>query len=194
MYKGNRTMVLNDEVHHISYSDENEWKKFIELIQPLYNIGVSGTCYYKDGGYFTNIIYRYSLRQAIDDGWVKNVDYIVKENLPNKADEKWQVIINKHNEIKTKLTRYGILPMSIVVTDKTDTCDNIAKQFKGYLKTASGLTDDEVNEKVIVVHSKANVASDRLKLKSVDSPISKVEWIFSVFDKLIESTKKKNKK
>jgi type III restriction enzyme len=181
LFKGERTFILNDEAHHIYYSEQNEWKKFIELIKPRYNIGVSGTCYYKDNDYFTDVIYRYSLRQAIEDGWVKNVNYIIKENMPAKDDEKWQIIIKSHNDIKSNLVRCGgIIPVSIFVTDKTDTCDNVAKKFKNYLKITNNLTDDEVNEKVIVIHSKPNVAGDRLKLKDVDKPTSKVEWIFSV--------------
>ena len=42
------------------------------------------------------------------------------------------------------------------------------------------LTDQEVNERVLVVHSKPNAAADRVRLKEVDSRESKVEWIFSV--------------
>lgn len=180
LFKGDRTLILNDEVHHIYYSEENEWKKFISLINPKFNIGVSGTCYFKDNDYFPNVIYRYSLKQAIEDGWIKNVNYVIKENMPNKTEEKWQVIINKHKDIKTQLKDKNILPISIIVTDKTETCDKIAKQFKEYLKSSEKLTNDEVNEKVIVVHSKPSAAGDRLKLKSVDDERSKIEWIFSV--------------
>lgn len=180
LFKGDKTLILCDEVHHVYYSEENEWKKFIKLINPKYFLGVSGTCYYRDNDYFTDVIYRYSLKKAIEDGWIKNVSYVVKENMPSKIEEKWQVIINSHNEIKDKLSKNNILPISIVVVDKTSTCDAIAKQFKELLKKINNLTDDEVNEKVIVVHSKANVAGDRLKLKTIDDNSSKVEWIFSV--------------
>lgn len=178
--KGEKTLVLSDESHHIYYTEQNQWKNFIETINPKYNIGVSGTCYYKDNDYFIDVIYRYSLKQAIDDGWVKNVSYIVKENMPTKKEDQWQVIINSHNEIKEKLSSKSILPISIVVTEKTSSCDSLAKRFKTYLKTNYNLTDDEVNERVLVVHSKPNVAADRARLKDVDSTNSKVEWIFSV--------------
>lgn len=178
--KGDRTLVLNDESHHIYYSEQNQWKSFIETINPKYNIGMSGTCYYKDNNYFVDVIYRYSLKQAIDDSWVKSVSYIVKENMPSKKEEQWQVIINSHNEIKEKLSDKNILPISIVVTEKTASCDSLAKRFKDYLKSNYSLTDEEVNEKVLVIHSKPNVAADRARLKDVDSVNSKVEWIFSV--------------
>lgn len=178
--KGERTLILNDESHHIYYSEQNQWKSFIENINPKYNIGVSGTCYYKDNDYFVDVIYRYSLKQAIDDGWIKSVSYIIKENMPAKKEEQWQVIVNSHNEIKNKLSVKNILPISIIVTEKTNSCDSLAKRFKTYLKTNYNLTDDEVNERVLVVHSKPNAAADRARLKDVDSPNSKVEWIFSV--------------
>lgn len=178
--KGDRTLILNDEAHHIYYSEQNQWKNFIETIHPKYNIGVSGTCYYKDNDYFVDVIYRYSLKQAIDDGWVKSVSYIVKENMPTKKEEQWQVIINSHNEIKEKLSAKNILPISIVVSEKTTSCDALARRFKTYLKSSYNLSDEEVNERVLVVHSKPNVAGDRVRLKDVDSSTSKVEWIFSV--------------
>lgn len=178
--KGDRTLILNDESHHIYYTEQNQWKNFIETINPKYNIGVSGTCYYKDNDYFVDVIYRYSLKQAIEDGWVKNVSYIVKENMPNKKEEQWQVIINSHNEIKAKLSSKNILPISIVVTEKTTSCDALARRFKTYLKATLNLTDEEVDERVLVVHSKPNAAADRVRLKDVDSSNSKVEWIFSV--------------
>ena len=178
--KGEKTLVLSDESHHIYYTEQNQWKNFIETIKPKYNIGVSGTCYYKDNDYFVDVIYRYSLKQAIDDGWVKNVSYIIKENMPTKKEDQWQVIINSHNEIKEKLSSKNILPISIVVTEKTSSCDALARRFKNYLKDNFKLSDDEVNERVLVVHSKPNVAGDRARLKDVDSSTSKVEWIFSV--------------
>lgn len=146
--KGERTLVLSDESHHIYYSEQNQWKSFIETIKPRYNIGVSGTCYYKDNDYFVDVIYRYSLKQAIDDGWVKNVSYIIKENMPTKKEDQWQVIINSHNEIKEKLSSKNILPISIVVTEKTSSCDALARRFKNYLKDNFKLSDDEVNERV----------------------------------------------
>lgn len=175
--KGDKTLVLSDEAHHIYYSEKNKWKDFIEKINFKYNIGVSGTCYYSDNNYFSDVIYRYSLKTAIEQQRVKTVEYISEDNVPNKSDERWQVIINSHNDIKSKL---NILPITIVVTDKTTTCDNIAREFKIYLKKLLNISDEEVNDKVLVIHSNSSTAGDRLRLKAVDNENSKVEWIFSV--------------
>ena len=76
--KGERVAVLNDEAHHVaneSAAQTKKWKEF--LTSPDYGfryiLGVSGTCYLKDE-YFSDVIFRYSLRQAMEDRYVKKVE------------------------------------------------------------------------------------------------------------------------
>lgn len=178
--KGERTLILSDEAHHIYYTDKNKWKTFIETINFKYILGVSGTCYYKDNDYFTDVIYRYSLKQAIEEQRIKTVEYISEDNVPSKKEEKWQVIIKSHDAIKKSLENSGLLPITIVITETTSGCDKKAEQFKSYLKEYYHMSDTEMSEKVLVIHSKSSTASDRLRLKDVDNNNSKVEWIFSV--------------
>ncbi|MDR1034038.1 MAG: DEAD/DEAH box helicase family protein [Bifidobacteriaceae bacterium] len=189
--KGERTLLLNDEVHHIYNTSSNEWRKFINDeyengINFKYVIGVSGTCYkgtnaQNANNYFSDVIYRYSLKTAIENNFAKKVEYIPGEELPSGSYEKWQVITKSHESIRNELaSTYGELPISIVVARDIQTCKNVAKEFKGYLKERYGYSEDEVNEKVLVVHSNSDAASDRIKLKHVDEPENPVEWIFSV--------------
>lgn len=175
--KGDSTLLISDEVHHIYYSEENEWKSFVEKINFKYNIGLSGTCYFKDNTYFPNVIYRYSLSEAIEDRRVKSVEYVSDSNMPTRNDDKWKVIINSHEEIKRKI---NYLPLTLVVTADINSCRKNAKEFKDFLKEKYNYNDDEVKEKVLVIHSKTDAAYDRLRLKDVDDYNSKVEWIFSV--------------
>lgn len=175
--KGERTLVLCDEVHHVYYSEENNWKAFIENIGFKYIVGLSGTCYYKDNSYFTNVIYRYSLKKAIEDRRVKMVEYVTDGNIPTRNEDKWKVILKSHDDIKNKLK---ILPLTLVVTADVTACKRIAEDFKCFLEKNYNISRDEVNEKVLVIHSKSDAAGDRLRLKSVDKGNSKVEWIFSV--------------
>lgn len=174
---GEKTLLLSDEVHHVYYSDENEWKNFVQKVNFKYNIGLSGTCYYKDNSYFGDVIYRYSLRDAIEDGRVKSVEYISDGNMPTKNEDKWKVIINSHEEIKRQ---NSILPLTLVVTADINSCKKIAIEFKKFLKELYSFSDEQIDEKVLVIHSKADAAYDRIRLKSVDNYDSKVEWIFSV--------------
>lgn len=189
---GDKTLVLNDECHHVYYSDKNEWKKFITDenhygINFKYVIGLTGTPYKsrtKTGSaneYFSDVIYRYSLRDAIEQGFVKNVEYISKENIPRDNNDRWQVILNSHNQIARKLiSTLGEKPITIVITATIARSDSQAKNFKKFLKTSRNLTDAQVDDIVLSVHSKPSAAGDRLKLKEVDRSHNSVEFIFSV--------------
>lgn len=189
---GETTLVLNDEVHHVYYSESNEWKKFIQddaknEIEFKYVIGFTGTPYKsrtKSGAaneYFSDVIYRYSLRNAIEQNFVKNIEYISKEDIPNDKNERWQVILNSHNQIAEKLRpTLGEKPITIIVTANTSRADSQAKSFKTFLQKQRGLSDDEVDALVLSVHSKNSAAADRLKLKAVDEHDNPVEFIFSV--------------
>jgi type III restriction enzyme len=47
--------------------------------------------------YFADVVHRYSLRQAIEEKFVKKVEYV--DELPpaaEKPEEKWQLIYNRH--------------------------------------------------------------------------------------------------
>lgn len=187
---GEKTLVLNDEVHHVYYSESNEWKKFIEDerrndINFKYVIGVTGTAYKgknkKENDYFSNVIYRFSLRDAIEQGFVKGIEYISKEDIPNDKNERWQVILNSHNQIAKQIPKeLGFKPITIIVTSKQNLADSKANAFKKFLKVHRNLTDSEVDEIVLSVHSGAKAAVDLLKLSRVNDKANPVEFIFSV--------------
>ena len=187
---GEKTLVLNDEVHHVYYSESNEWKNFIEDernngINFKYVIGVTGTAYKgknkNENNYFSNVIYRFSLRDAIEQGFVKDIEYISKEDIPNDKDERWQVILNSHHQIASQMpAELGIKPITIIVTSKQKLADSKAKDFKKFLKAQRNLTDSEVDDIVLSVHSGQKAAVDRMKLSKVNDKGNPVEFIFSV--------------
>lgn len=189
---GNTTLVLNDEVHHVYSSESNEWKKFIaddrnNGIDFKYVIGLTGTAYksYTKTGlsneYFSDVIFRYSLREAIEQRFIKNIEYVSKEDMPADKNERWQVILNSHNRIASTLENtLKQKPITIIVTGSTRRSDSQAESFKAFLKKQRHISDHEVNEIVLSVHSKPSAAMDRLKLANVDKPENPVEFIFSV--------------
>ena len=83
---GGDTLVLNDEAHHIFNStnekDIKKWKEFLLNIDYdfRYILGFTGTAYIDDE-YFNDVIYRYSLRSAIDDKIVKTINYVQKDDV-----------------------------------------------------------------------------------------------------------------
>jgi type III restriction enzyme len=184
--KGERTLLLNDEVHHVYNTDGNKWKNFIKdydqhEINFKYLVGVSGTCYLGND-YFSDVVYRYSIRQAIEDRFVKSVEYIAEDDINDRREgDRWNTIFESHQAIARNLpSRFSEKPISIIVTKDIKTCKAEADKFNELLKSRNNFTDDEVKQKVLVVHSQADAATDRLKLKDVDKPGNQVEWIFSV--------------
>lgn len=183
--KGAGVAVLNDEAHHVaneSGKTSKKWKEFLH--NPDYGfryvVGVSGTCYVGDD-YFADVVHRYSLRQAIEEKFVKKVEYV--DELPAAAEnpeEKWQIIYNRHKAWKKKLKSRGIRPLTIVVTKAITDAERVAGELQDLLQEWERINASQAEAKVLCVTSSAKHQPNVAKLRTVDSPASKVEWIVSV--------------
>src|SRR3990167_9015202 len=184
---GEKTLVLSDEVHHaynkVTGRDKESqsikcWKEF--LLSPNYNfryiMGFTGTAY-KEDEYFNDVIYRYSLRQAVDDKMVKMVDYVSKDESISQ-DEKFQKIYDNHVENQNKYRK--VKPLTILITKDITHAKRLMENLLDFLSIKESLSRDEIEKKVLIVTSaqehKANVA----KLKKIDDKDDPVAWIVSV--------------
>lgn len=179
--QGRKTLVLNDEAHHVvnePSSQIKKWKEFLsdETYGFRYIIGVSGTCYVGDD-YFSDVIYRYSLRQAMEERRVKNVKYVAEMPKTNASTERWQLLNNHHEDIKRKLRNRNLIPLTIIITNTISRCRDVAEELKAFLVDLGGLDKEAADKRVLVVY---NNAPDVLRLPYVDSPGSEIEWIVSV--------------
>ena len=181
--KGKRTLVLNDETHHVASApgDLRKWKKILMEEEFGFQriIGVSGTCYHKNQ-YFADVVYRYSLRQAIEERRVKDVEYVAEAPTLHDPDEKWQLIYQRHNNGLRKLRQQGIRPLTIVVTNTISKCDDVSDELRAYLQEEEKISAEQAEEKVIAVSSSNKHQLNLARLRTVDSSQSKVEWIISV--------------
>jgi len=182
--KGERVAVFSDEAHHVANETDakaKKWKEF--LLNPEYGfriaVGVSGTCYVGDE-YFADVVSRYSLRQAIEDHFVKRVEYVAEMPETDDSEEKWQLIYNRHKDWKRKLKKHGIKPLSIIVTKGISDCKRVAEELQGFLQDWEGISPEDAEDKVLAVTSAKEHQPNVAKLRVVDSPASKVEWIASV--------------
>ena len=182
--KGDRVAVLNDEAHHIANetgSSIRRWKEF--LLNPDYGfryiLGVSGTCYIGDE-YFADVVNRYSLRQAIEQRFVKTVDYVAEMPHTDNPVEKWQLIYNRHQKWKKELKPRHIRPLTIIVTKNINTCKRVGEELQTFLEERENLESDQAAAKVLPVSSATEHQPNVATLKTVDSTASKVEWIVSV--------------
>lgn len=182
--RGARVAVFNDEAHHVANetgTQAKRWKEF--LLNPEYGfrivLGVSGTCYVGDD-YFADVIGRYSLRQSIEERFVKKVEYVAEMPETDNPEEKWQLFYNRHQDWKKRLRRRGIRPLSIIVTKGISDCKRVAEELQEFLQGWEQISADDAGNKVLPVTSAREHQPNVAKLKTVDNPASKVEWIVSV--------------
>src|SRR3989304_3348251 len=171
---GERVAVLSDEVHHVANetgAKAKKWKEF--LLNPEYGfkivVGVSGTCYVGDD-YFADVVSRYSLRQAIEDRFVKKVEYVAEMPETDDPEERGQLIYNRHKGGKKKLKKHRVKPLSIIVTKGISDCKRVAAELQEFLQEWEGISPDDAKEKVLPVTSAAEHQPNVANLRVVDNP------------------------
>lgn len=178
--QGERTLVLSDEAHHI-YSpqgkEEKLWKQF--LLDPAYrftyHVGVSGTCYVENQ-YFTDVVYRYSIGAAMDEGTVKEVYYLERDDSATD-DARFQKLRNQHE--KNRRT-YGLKPLTIAVTKNIAAAELLHDALVEFLVERLPGGSAEAESRILIVTSSPKHAANVRKLKTVDRADSPTEWIVSV--------------
>jgi len=180
--RGERTLELNDEAHHLmSPSDTalKKWKEF--LLDPKYGfkfiVNVSGTCYIGDD-YFNDVIHRFSLRDSIEKKFIKSIRYVAEDSSGNE-DEKFQKIYDNHIENKTVKYR-KVKPITILVTKNIATCKRLTEKVIAFLAKKEKISKDQAAEKVLIVTSANEHKCNIPILRRVDDKENAVEWITSV--------------
>ena len=186
--KGGRTLALNDEVHHVynrpmgqdaTSRSLKRWKEF--LLDPAfgfqYVVGFSGTCYV-DNDYFADVVYRYSLREAIEQGFAKTIDYVA-EDTSQTQDEKFQKIYDNHRESKTARYR-KVKPLTVLITRDIAACRQLTGDLADFLAGQESIPREDAEKKVLIVTSAREHQANVRALADVDRPDNPVEWITSV--------------
>lgn len=184
---GEKTLILNDEAHHIfnvtggrdkESQNIKKWKEFLlnAEYQFKYILGFTGTAYIDDE-YFNDVIYRYSLRQAVDDRMVKMVDYVSKDDSISD-DEKFQKIFDNHE--RNKETYRQIKPLTILITKDIKNCNRLTSNLIDFLVEKKHFPREEAEKKVLIVTSHQDHKANLVQLDYVDQKDNPVEWITSV--------------
>ncbi len=200
--RGARTLVLNDEAHHLFSPPDHalkEWMKFLQ--HPDFGfqliVNVTGTPYVNDD-YFPDVVYRYGLKQAIEDKVVKKPNYKLEDTY---SAHDWQKTYAIHQQNRREYST-EVKPISIVVTQEIVRCVEVWRELVDFLVTQEGITSEAAQRKAIWVTSgvpssgnaKARVDAayisrsgrdspekrrreNLVSLKEVDDADSPVEWI-----------------
>lgn len=226
--KGGRILVLSDEVHH-AYShlkfsevgmqydfdeedvtktsevaEERLWMKYIREQPIKCHIGFTGTPYNQDD-FFTDVIFNYSIKEAIDEKYIKNINSIIRIEDDQELTEKqrFELIIKTHLDNKRKYSykdKEGnprVKPISIFINNTQaaakKNADIFAKELAEYygkhVDEFKGLSRSELeilaHKKIITVISNTNKSEYEEQLNQIEEIDSdkvggQVEFIFAV--------------
>lgn len=186
--KGASTLVLNDESHHIYNKISGRdiqslsikiWKKFLldYGYSFKYIMGFTGTAYI-DNDYFNDVIFRYSLRNAIDNRFTKSIDYVAEDDSANE-DQRFQKIYQNHQ--KNKVLYKELRPITILVTNNIKNAKRLETRIIEFLSREENISEEKIRElKVITVTSDKGHEHNLIRLENIDSKDETVEWIVSV--------------
>ncbi len=178
---GAGTLVLSDEAHHVHSPGDAKLKRWKEFIaSPAYgfhyHVGLSGTCYVGNE-YFADVVFRYSIRDAINERWVKDVFYVAKDE-SSTDDERFQKLLAQHEE--NRKTYKPLKPLTIAVTKNIKAAEQLTADLVSFLSKRLKGKRAEAEERVLLVTSSPKHEKNVLKLETVDKKASPVEWIVSV--------------
>lgn len=197
--KGTRTLVLNDEAHHIYSGADASTKKWLDFLRnPDYGflsiVGVSGTPYI-DNDYFPDVIFRYGLKQAIDERVVKQPDYVTERLI--EGGTTYTQVWRNHEHNRTRLAG-KVKPVSIIITEKIVACVQVWRELVAEIEVREHISRTEAEKRVIWVASGIPSGNDGAEVKrlvpdaekirkhnlqllrSVGRDDNPVEWIVSV--------------
>ncbi len=180
--QGGRTLVLNDEAHHLVNTSDKALKKWKEFLLDSkygfnYIVNLSGTCYIGDD-YFTDVIHRFSLRDSIEEKFVKSIRYVAEDS-SGSEDEKFQKIYDNHIENKTG--KYNkVKPITILVTKDITTCKRLTDRLIDFLAKKEKISKERAANKVLIVTSAQEHKNNIPVLERVDDNENPIEWITSV--------------
>jgi len=186
--RGYDTLVLNDETHHIYNKISGNttearglkvWKRFLldEGYNFKYMLGFTGTAYIGND-YFNDVIYRYSLREAVDEKFVKKINYVSEDDSINE-DQRFQKIYQNHRN--NKVTYKNVKPLTILVTNNITNAKRLETRLVEFLMLEEGLEEQEVRDKLVMTVTSDKAHSHNvIRLEEVDMQDSTVEWIVSV--------------
>lgn len=201
---GRSALVLNDEAHHLFSPPDRGLKKWMTFLQDhefafAQIINVTGTPYVNDE-YFPDVIFRYGLKQAIQDKVVKKPNYKLEDTY---TAHDWEKTYSIHRE-NQKTYGAEVKPVSIVVTADIARCVEVWRELVEFLAKKEKISREQAEKKAIWVTSgipsgasKARVEKvygprndkdspekrrieNLAALRSVDEKSNSVEWICSV--------------
>ena len=179
--QGHRTLVISDEVHHVIGAGGQTPRKWHDFIADpefgfRWHLGASGTCYHRNE-YFTDVVFRFAVRDAISQGFVKEVFYLA-EDQSTTDDERFQKLLAQHE--KNRKTYQPLKPLTIAVTKDIKSAQQLHDDLVAFLARHTGVDPATAATRVLIVTSSDRHKANLLRLRTVDDAADPAEWIVSV--------------
>ena len=130
-------LIVVDECHRGSASEESAWRKILEYFKSATQIGMTATPketnQISNIEYFSEPLYTYSLKQGIDDGFLAPYKVIrigLNVDLENWRPKAGQVDVDG-NTIDDRIYNVKDYDRNLVIDERTQM---VAKQIMGYLR------------------------------------------------------------
>ena len=238
LFKGaDEVLVLGDEIHHayshLNFNDtrktlvmdqeveagrgretpgknERLWMQFLKKHKEITrHIGFTGTPYNKDD-YFADVIFDYSIRTAINEKYIKDINPIISTETDDgdmqwTTEKRFAVVLKKHIENSEKYAyknkgKRQVKPITVFYCPTQANAKNRSEEFIRFLakweREENGATGSEseveqiARAKVICVVSSVSDSEYKKELDNIEETDprkvgGRVEFIFSV-GKLLE--------
>ena len=132
-------VIIVDECHRGSAKEESRWRKVLEYFDSAVQIGMTATPketkYVSNIDYFGEPVYKYSLKNGIDDGFLAPFKVI---NVTTNISDGWRPKEGQKdiegNLIPDRIYNNKDYDYSIVISDRTE---QVAKEITAYLKSTN---------------------------------------------------------
>ena len=129
-------LVIVDECHRGSAKEESRWRKVLEYFSSATQIGMTATpketAYISNIDYFGEPVYKYSLKEGIDDGFLAPFKVI---RVKTDIDDEWRPRKGQRdiygNEIEDRIYNNSDYDYNIIIQDRIDM---VANEITNYLK------------------------------------------------------------
>lgn len=130
-------LIIVDECHRGSAKEESRWRKVLEYFSSATQIGMTATpketAYISNIDYFGEPIYKYSLKEGIDDGFLAPFKVI---RIKTDIDDEWRPRKGQRDiygyEIGDRIYNNSDYDYNIIIQDRIDM---VAAEITSYLKS-----------------------------------------------------------
>lgn len=135
-------LIIVDECHRGSAKEESRWRKILEYFNTATQIGMTATpketAYISNIDYFGEPLYKYSLREGIDDGFLAPFKVI---NVKTDISDGWRPRKGQTDiygyEIEDRIYNNSDYDYNIIIQDRIDM---VAKEITEYLKATDRMS------------------------------------------------------